>query len=226
MWLDFPYIVLLDKRIYLYSGMKKRFPCISLSAGVGLALLLKGKEIIKWSLHLMGSPRGVHFHDTIYERPPFFFIPDLTNGLSSTTFLYYSSFHFYWTSPLYNYYKKKICLNNKALPYSIIYLIYIILLPFIHPVRVRMLRPWSIYKFMNTSGNHLENVYTSLFFTIWVWTFYFLFYSHHLRGTKLCVPPPIRVEKTDFFFLCAYAAVGDVEVKKLKREKRKKKYAI
>ena len=66
-------IVLLDKRIYLYSGMKKRFPCISLSAGVGLALLLKGKEIIKWSLHLMGSPRGVYFHDTIYERPPFFF---------------------------------------------------------------------------------------------------------------------------------------------------------
>ena len=55
-----------------------------------------------------------------------------------------------------------------------------------------------IYKFMNTSGNHLENVYTSLFFYNLSLNFLFFFYSHHLRGTKLCVPPPIRVEKTDF----------------------------
>ena len=75
---------------------------------------------------------------------------------------------------------------------------------------------------MNTSGNHLENVYTSLFFYNLSLNFLFFFYSHHLRGTKLCVPPPIRVEKTDFFFLCAYAAVGDVEVKKSKRKKKKK----
>ena len=169
----------------------------------------------------MGSPRGVHFHDTIYERPPFFFIPDSTNGLSSTTFLYYRSFHFYWTSSLYNYYKKKICLNNKALPYSIIYLIYIILLPFIHPVRVRMLRPWSIYKFMNTSGNHLENVYTSLFFYNLSLNFLF-FFTLIIYVAQNCVFPLLYgLRKLILFFLCAYAAVDDVEVKS-QREKRKK----
>ena len=53
----------------------------------------------------------------------------------------------------------------------------------------------------------------------------FFFLLVYVRGTKLCVPPPIRVEKTEFFFiffLCAYAAVDDVEVKKSKRKKKKK----
>ena len=137
------------------------------------------------------------------SAPRFFFIPDLTNGLSSTTFLYYRSFHFYWTSPLYNYYKKKICLNNKALPYSIIYLIYIILLPFIHPVRVRMLRPWShlqVYEYQWKSPR--ECIHVSFFYNLSLNFLFFILLSSSTWHKVVCSPSYTGRENWFFFLVC------------------------
>ena len=141
--------VLLDKRIYIYESLYKFI--------IQSRLFFRGKKLLHGASIWWGR-QGENISMIRFTSAArfflFFFLPDLTNGLSTTTFLYSRSFHLYWTSSLYMYYKKKrkYVLIIKLFPYSIIYLVYIIHLPFIHPVRVRMLRPWPHLQVMNTSG--------------------------------------------------------------------------
>ena len=153
---------------------------------------------------MMRSPRGEHFHDTIYERRPFFFfffLPDLTNGLSTTTFLYSRSFHLYWTSSLYMYYKKKkICLNNKALPqfYNIPCIHYPP--PLYSPRTGQDVAAVTTFTSYEYQWNHLKNVYTS-FFTIWTWTFDFdFFFFTRLRTWHKIVCSPSHTGRENWIF--------------------------